>query len=280
MVVRVQGLNIRAVQRASEHGHRPGLGILGTPWNRGRMASNSEVPTTEQLQDLLLESPGFSEFLLGLATISASLLDGREPLLCAITVERDAGPSTVASSTAAAQRLDEKQYAYDDGPCLTALRHQHRVLIDDLQADDRWAHYARLVEGEGIRSVLAVPLHTDSSSRAALNCYAYAPGTFNQAIVSRVQEHAETISKTLRLALRLHVPEPYPEHLRSALQSRAVVDAALSLIMLQNRCGRERAMELLQLAARNRNRRLHDIATDILNASVSPDWTSPGASNE
>jgi hypothetical protein len=70
------------------------------------MASNDAVPTTEQLQDLLLESPGFTEFLLGVATISASLLDGRESLLCAITVERDAGPSTVASSTAAAQRLD------------------------------------------------------------------------------------------------------------------------------------------------------------------------------
>ncbi|MFB9714714.1 hypothetical protein [Arthrobacter methylotrophus] len=92
------------------------------------MASNDAVPTTEQLQDLLLESPGFTEFLLGPATISASMLDGREPLLCAITVELDEGPSTVASSTAAAQRLDEKQYA------------------------------------------LAVPIQTDSSSRAALNC--------------------------------------------------------------------------------------------------------------
>ncbi len=280
MVVRIRGLNIRAVQRASGHGCRSGLGILGTPWNRGRMANNNAVPTTEQLQDLLLESPGFTEFLLGLATISASLLDGQEPLLCAITVERDAGPSTVASSTAAAQRLDEKQYAFDDGPCLTALRHQHRVLIDDLQADDRWAQYAHQVDGEGIRSVLAVPIQTDSSSRAALNCYAYAPGTFNPAIVARVLEHAETISKTLRLALRLHVPEPYPEHLRSALQARAVVDAALSLIMLQNRCGRDRAMELLQLAARNNNRRLHDIATDILKASGPLDWTSTGASHE
>ncbi|MFK4296140.1 AmiR/NasT family two-component response regulator [Arthrobacter sp. GAS37] len=280
MVVRVRGLNIRAVQRASGHGYRSGLGILGTPWNRGRMASNNAVPTTEQLQDLLLESPGFTEFLLGLASISASLLDGREPLLCAITVERDAGPSTVASSTAAAQRLDEKQYAFDDGPCLTALRHQHRVLIDDLQADARWAQYAHQVEGEGIRSVLAVPLQTDSSSRAALNCYAYTTGIFNEATVSRVLEHAKTISKTLRLALRLHVPEPYPEHLRSALQSRAAVDAALSLIMVENRCGRDRAMELLQLAARNNNRRLHDIATDILNKSVPQDWTSPSADHD
>lgn len=244
------------------------------------MASNNAVPATEQLQDLLLESPGFSEFLLGLATISASLLDGREPLLCAITVERDAGPSTVASSTPAARRLDERQYAFDDGPCLTALRRQRLVLIDDLRTDDRWALYAKHIAGEGIRSVLAVPIQADSSSRAALNCYSSAPGTFSDAVVSRVREHAETISKTLRLALRLHDPEPYPEHLRSVLQSRAVVDAAVSLIMLQNRCGRDRAMELLQIAARNSNRRLHEIASDILNRVVPQDSAPPGGSHE
>ncbi|MEV8146669.1 GAF and ANTAR domain-containing protein [Arthrobacter sp. NPDC080073] len=243
------------------------------------MARIDASPTTEQLQDLLLESPGFTEFLLGLVTISASMLGGREPVLCAITVERDGGPSTVASSTDKARRLDEKQYAFDDGPCLTALRHQHRVLIDDLQGNGRWAGYARAVHGEGIRSVLAVPIQTDPSSRAALNCYAYAPGTFDDAMTVAVQEHAETISKTLRLALRLHVPEPYPEHLRSALQSRAVVDAAISLIMLHNRCGRDRAMELLQIAARDSNRRLHEIATDILHTSSPPGPTPPSGSS-
>ena len=101
------------------------------------MADNDALPTAEQLQDLLLESPGFTEFLLGLTAISASLLGGQTPLLCAITVEREAGPATVASSTEAARALDERQYAYDNGPCLTALRQQHTVLIPDLQTDER-----------------------------------------------------------------------------------------------------------------------------------------------
>lgn len=234
------------------------------------MADNDAVPTTEQLQDLLLESPGFSEFLLGLSTISASMLSTKEPLFCAITVERDASPATVASSTERARRLDEKQYAFDDGPCLTALRHQHTVLIEDLEADHRWSRYAREVAGEGIHTVLAVPIETDSHSRAALNCYARTPGTFDESTVKAVKEHATRISKTLRLALRMHVPEPFPQHLRSALQSRAIVDAAVSLIMLQNRCGRERAMHLLHTAAQGNNRRLHDIATGILAHAHTP----------
>jgi GAF domain-containing protein len=228
------------------------------------MAQYDAVPTAEQLQDLLLESPGFTEFLLGLTTISASLLGGHTPMLCAITVERATGPATVASSTDAARRLDEKQYEFDDGPCLTALRHQHTVLIPDLQSDRRWHRYARAVSAEGIRSVLAVPIATDDGSGSALNCYSTRLDAFGPDTVASVEQHAVSLSRILRLALRLHAPDPYPEHLRSALESRAIVDAAVSLIRVQNRCSQETAIRLLHLASCHSNRRLHAIALDIL----------------
>lgn len=245
------------------------------------MAHNDALPTAEQLQDLLLESPGFTEFLLELTAISASLLGGKTPLLCAITVEREGEPATVASSTEAARALDERQYAYDNGPCLTALRQQHTVLISDLQADEGWEWYAQAVADEGIRTVLAVPIMTDDGSRSALNCYSTRPGTFDPATVANIEEHASSLSRILRLAMRVHHSEAYPEHLRSALQSRAIVDAAVSLIMVHNRCGHEDAVKLLHLASRSSNRRLHDIAKDILqNASDIPVITPGGEINK
>ncbi|MDI2036042.1 GAF and ANTAR domain-containing protein [Paenarthrobacter nitroguajacolicus] len=231
------------------------------------MAQNDAVPTAEQLQDLLLESPGFTEFLLGLTTISASLLGGDAPMLCAITVERDHGPATVASSTDEARLLDEKQYQFDDGPCLTALRQQRTVLIADLQSDALWQHYAQATATEGIRTVLAVPIRTDDGSRSALNCYSTTLGAFSPETVASVERHAESLSRILRLALRLHAEDPYPEHLRAALRSRAIVDAAISLVMAQNHCNRESALKLIQLASRNSDRRLHEIAGDILHAA-------------
>jgi hypothetical protein len=42
------------------------------------------------------------------------------------------------------------------------------------------------------------------------------------------------------------------------------VDAAVSLIMLQQRSGRGGALEILQLAAKSSNRRVQDIANDIV----------------
>ena len=105
------------------------------------MAQDSRLTTSDRMQDLLLESPGFPEFLLGLATISASLLSSDGAITCTITVEREGGPATVASSSEEGRRLDETQYAFDDGPCLTAARQQRLVLIADLRSDERWSDY-------------------------------------------------------------------------------------------------------------------------------------------
>ncbi len=241
------------------------------------MAENDALPTAEQLQDLLLESPGFTEFLLGLTAISASRLSGNSSMLCAITVERETGPVTVASSSEEARSLDERQYAFDNGPCLTALRQQHTVLIPDLQADEKWDWYAQAISDEGIQTILAVPIPTDNGARSALNCYSTHVAAFGPETVAAVEEHAASLSRILRLAMRVHAAEPYPEHLRSALRSRAVVDSAVSLIMVHNRCSRDTAVELLQLASRSSNRRLHDIAQDILdNSSDVPAVTEDG----
>lgn len=234
------------------------------------MTGTGASPTHEQLQDLLLESPGFTEFLLSLTTLSATRLGGPQPMLCAITVERDGSPATVSSSSEEAKRLDEKQYAFDDGPCLTALRHGRTVHVTDVRTDDRWEHYASAVSGEGISSVLAVPIATDPGSAAALNCYARTNGVFDSQTVANVERHAASVSRILRLALRVHPPEIYPEHLRSALKSRAIIDAAVALIMVQNRCSREQAMELLHSAARTTDTKLHAIAADLLKGASLP----------
>lgn len=55
------------------------------------MAKESTLTASDQMQDLLLESPGFPEFLLGLATLSASMAGADGQVTCTITVERDGG---------------------------------------------------------------------------------------------------------------------------------------------------------------------------------------------
>lgn len=216
----------------------------------------------------MLESPGFTDFLLSLSTLAAAALGGKNPMMCAITVERNGSPTTVASSGPEAQRLDEIQYSLHSGPCLTALRTGQTILVTDVGRDPRWEVYAREMSEENVRSVLAVPIPTDTGSGAALNCYSSASGVFDPGTVGRVQDYAASISTILRLALRVHPAPPYPEHLRSALQSRAVIDAAVALVMAQNRCSHDQALALISRAATIRSSRMHDIAADIIAGAV------------
>ncbi len=244
---------------------------MGGPKEEDAVTSQSEAaPTAEQLQDMLLESPGFIDFLLSLSTLAAAALGGKNTRMCAITVERDGSPATVASSGPEAQRLDEIQYKHHNGPCLTALRTGQTILVTDAGTDPRWTAYARAMSDENVRSVLAVPITADAGSAAALNCYSSESGEFEPGTVEQVQEYAASISSILRLALRVHPAPPYPEHLRSALQSRAVIDAAVALVMAQNRCSHDQALALISRASTIQGTRMHDIAADII-AGAAPD---------
>lgn len=237
----------------------------------------STITTSERMQDLLLESPGFPDFLLGLATISAALLAPDGSIACTITVERDGALTTVASSSEEGRMLDETQYSFGDGPCLTAVRQQRLVQVPDLARDKRWTDYAAAAVREGVRSMLAVPIPADASSRAGLNCYAHTVRTFNKETVVLLEQHAASMSRILRIALRLHAVEVHPEHLRAALESRAVVDAAVALIMLQHRGGRDGALDILRLGAKSSNRKIHEIARDIVrHVDPSLAGTEPG----
>ncbi len=180
------------------------------------MAQDSRLTTSDQMQDLLLDSPEFPDFLLGLATMSASLVRPDGQVTCTITVERDGGPATFASSSEAGRRLAETQYAFHDGPCLTAVREQRLVLIPDLRGDARWSDYLEAALQEGVRSILAVPIPTEPFSRAGLNCYASTVGAFPGETVALLEQHAASMSRVLRIALRLHSANVQPEHLRAA----------------------------------------------------------------
>jgi AmiR/NasT family two-component response regulator len=60
------------------------------------------------------------------------------------------------------------------------------------------------------------------------------------------------------------VPVPSADQLQAALESRAVVNAAVSVIMMHNRSSRESAIRLLQFASRNSDKSFHEVARDML----------------
>lgn len=216
------------------------------------------------LQDAVLDSADVGEFLDELCRHAVQSLDGGTEVLCGITLLRSKKAVTVGSSSERARRLDEVQYAFDDGPCLTASRTQTTVEVPDLVQETRWPGYIGAISGHGMHSILAVPFDLQGEAKAALNLYSDRLGEFTGDALAAAAAYAAEASRSLRLALRIAEHSDTSANLKAALESRTVIDIAVGIIMAQSRCSQEAAFGFLKKASSHRNIKIREIAAQIV----------------
>jgi GAF domain-containing protein len=238
------------------------LGIVAS-----ESTAKSETSITEHLNEMVLASSDVEAFLHELARVSArSLSEPGDEVLCGITLLRHRKAATVASSTPEAQAMDEIQYDFGDGPCMTASREQVTVHIPDLEEHGLWPQYSRKVLAQGVRSILAIPFQLEGETRAALNLYSHRPGRFEGRVLDLAEDFVTQTSMALRLAVRFAHYSDAAANLKATLESRTVIDVAVGVIMAQNRCSQEEAFQLLKAASSTRNIKLHSVATAIVDS--------------
>lgn len=218
-----------------------------------------------RLHELLLESEDISGFLGELAVTAAEGLsqDGIHRQ-CAVVLLRPKRAATVASSSPAAEHLDEVQAALGDGPCLTAARDGREIYLADTRSDARWPDYAQAAVDVGVLSVFGMPLDLGGEAFAALDVYADQPDAFDDRTVDSIRHHAVALSTTLRLGVRLAAHRDTESDLKAALDSRRDIDLAVGITMGQRQCGQEEAFALLRSASNHRNVKLRDLAAEIV----------------
>jgi GAF domain-containing protein len=223
-----------------------------------------------RLQDLVLETADAEEFFDELAAFSADVLARPgEGLYCNLLVVRRKRPVTVACSTPRARIMDELQFAFGDGPCLSAIRTGRTMHVPDVSTEDRWPEYVRAVAGEGVGSILAIPLRLEGDSSAALNIYSALPHGFSGEDIAQAELFGEQSAKTLRLELRMARLQYAKEDLESAMKSRTAIDTAVGVVMAQNRCSQKEAMAILVKASNSRNIKLREVAVGVIE-SIAP----------
>lgn len=217
------------------------------------------------LQDMVLEGQDVSDFLAELAHLAADrLASPRLDVYCGVTLLRRRRPLIVMSSHEWAQALGKLQYALGEGPSLTAVRMGQVVHIEDMEQEYRWQGFHEAVAGQGVRSVLSLPIPMDGSGGCALTLYARPAAAFDEEAVAAAEGFAGEVSQSLRVAVRIARLNDTAANLKNAMTSRTVIDIAAGILMGQNRCSHDAALSMLRDAAYARGLGLGEVAASVV----------------
>jgi GAF domain-containing protein len=230
------------------------------------MSRSADEESVQQLQEVLTGAESVVEFLSGLSGLAAAAVsEAADDLIeCAITIKMRRRPATAAGSSKRAIELDHIEQALGSGPCVKALQEMSPVTIDDVSVDPRWPEYGRRLAQVGVHSTLGVPLEISSHASAALNFFASRPRAFSVDVYEKALGFAGSAHTTLQLSVRLQAAQNRGNDLEAAMQSRTAINLACGVIMAQNRCSQDEAMEILTKVSSNRNRKLRDVAAELI----------------
>lgn len=174
-----------------------------------------------------------------------------------------------------AAALDERQYETGFGPCLEAAISGEVVLIADTEHETVYRDFATLALRLGVTSVLSVGLAVDHRVVGALNIYRD-DGPVDEPAAALAAEFARYAAVVVDNAAEFAGASALAGHLRIALGSRAVIEQAKGVLMERHRWTADQAFAFLAAQSQRRNRKLRDIAADLVAAVPRAPGTGPG----
>jgi GAF domain-containing protein len=185
--------------------------------------------------------------------------------------------AVVASSNEETRLLEVLQLQSDAGPCLDCVRTGVPVTVDDLEVDQaRWPVFAAAAMSVGFRSVAAVPLRLRTETIGALNMFHSAPNPVAVNDRRLAQALADVATIGILQWRSSHRSAMMAEQLQHALNSRVVIEQAKGVLAERNGVDMDAAFTALRRYARNHNRKLSELAMDVVRGEVDPTAVQTG----
>jgi hypothetical protein len=220
---------------------------------------------TRHVEDLVLNCPDLSGFLEDLAVFCAeqqAFVSG--DVTCGVTVLRASGLAHTGGSEEATRSLEDVQTQYREGPGLSAALDEAMVLVTDLRSEERWPSFIDAARGGKVLSVLALPVGLEGAASASLSFYSLRPHGFGRDAIASAHALAADASKGLRLVIRIASLRETEQNLRTVMAARPPIDIAVGVIIGQEHCSEDVALEWLFRASRTRNVSIRDLAAEIV----------------
>ena len=200
------------------------------------------------------------------ARITSEVVDwtGPDTAACISMIHRRRRIETIAATSETVVKGDALQYKLEEGPCLDAIWEADQVYAGDLAVDDRWPRWAPQVAQElGVRSMLCSRLFTRADRLGALNVYSPHRHAFDEETREGILAFAAHAAVAVADAHEI-------EHLSIAVDRRTKIGTAVGLIMARFEVDEASAFSLLRRMSQHSNRKLYDVAADIVQSRVIP----------
>lgn len=194
----------------------------------------------------------------GVDEASVSLVTGRRKIV------------SEAASGRLPRAVDELQTETGQGPCVDAAYQQETVRVPDMATEQRWPLFAERAAQAGARGMLSFQLFVTGDDLGALNLYSHGPNAFDDE------------SEHVGLMLASHAAIAYASvrrqsQLADAVASRLVIGQAQGMLMQRYGLDEGQAFAVLIRASRSSNRKLRDVARQLVDTRELPDVAMPPA---
>ena len=218
-----------------------------------------------------------SRFFVGDATLQETLQRVSE-LACeavggadiaGITMLVQGRPRTAVFTDDTSPQIDAAQYETGVGPCLDAFRYQQVFRIDDMETDKQWPPFSESAGAQtGIASSLSLPLSVRHEGVGALNLYSRSRAAFTDDDVEAALQFASHAAIVLANSQAYWDAHQLGEDMAQAMRSRATIEQAKGILMAAQRCSPDESFQLLVRASQRENRKLREIAEEIVSRTV------------
>jgi GAF domain-containing protein len=171
---------------------------------------------------------------------------------------------TTAATDPLVEKADQLQLEWNEGPALSVTAEHDTVLVGDTASDTRWPEWAPKVAALGLRSALAVRLHTNGATLGVLELFHTEPYAFevdDDAVAHILARHASVAVASARQEASLW----------QAIDARKLIGQAQGILMERFDIDGDQAFAVLRRYSQDYNIKLRDVAQRLIDTRKLPD---------
>ena len=221
-----------------------------------------------ELADTLVDDFDALDILHTLADRCVELLDVDAAGI--ILSDQRGGLQSVASTSHEADLIELFMLQNDEGPCLDCMRTGEPVINVSLaDARWRWPRFCRGSSELGYRSAHALPLRLRSEVIGAMNLFAVSRVELSSEDAALGQALADVATIALLQERVIGEKQLLAEQLQYALDNRILVEQARGVLAERLQVDVDQAFALLRVFSRRHRLALRDVASLVINGSLS-----------